>query len=241
MSTAQSQAALPAELEAIASAAHDQLHAQAGQDLSAQEAAQRHVAEAASAAITSGAALAAIADAEREGDLRARRELSGDVLRQLARAAKRKREADREYEQAIARAGRLGLSHRELAAAGAAEVSHGTVRAILTRATASLNGNEPQAAEEESTSERRHRAVSPGSSTARPCGLSAGVDVRGAERPAELRTVRFGAAGEPVGQVIAIPASGRQVDDPPAHTDRLEVARDPSGRLAARVVTIEHD
>lgn len=53
------------------------------------------------------------------------------------------------YEQAIARAGRLGLSHREIAAA--AEVSHGTVRAILTRATASLNGNEPQAAEEEST------------------------------------------------------------------------------------------
>jgi hypothetical protein len=144
MSTAQSQAALPAELEAIASTAHDQLHAQAGQDLSAQEAAQRHVAEAASAAITAGAALAAIADAEREGELRARRELSGDVLRQLARAAKRKREADREYEQAIARAGRLGLSHREIAAA---EVSHGTVHAILTRATASPNGNEPQAAE----------------------------------------------------------------------------------------------
>jgi len=36
--------------------------------------------------------------------------------------------------------------HREIAAA---EVSHGTVRAILTRATASLNGDEPQAAEEE--------------------------------------------------------------------------------------------
>ena len=149
MSTAQSEAALPAELEAIASAAHDRLHAQAGQDLSAQEAAQRHVAEAASAAITAGAALAAIADAEREGELRARRELSGDVLRQLARAAKRKREADGEYEQAIARAGRLGLSHREIAAA--AEVSHGTVRAILTRATASPNGNEPQAAKEEPT------------------------------------------------------------------------------------------
>ena len=105
MSTAQSEAALPAELEAIASAAHDRLHAQAEQDLSAQEAAQRHVAEAAS--------------------------------------------ADGEYEQAIARAGRLGLSHREIAAA--AEVSHGTVRAILTCATASPNGNEPQAAEEEST------------------------------------------------------------------------------------------
>ena len=56
------------------------------------------------------------------------------MLRQVTRAAKRKREADSEYEQAIARAGRLGLSHREIAAA--AEVSHGTVRAILARATA---------------------------------------------------------------------------------------------------------
>jgi hypothetical protein len=33
MSNAQSDAALPAELEMIASAAHDRLHAQAGQDL----------------------------------------------------------------------------------------------------------------------------------------------------------------------------------------------------------------
>ena len=78
--------------------------------------------------------LSAIADAERDGELRARQELSGDVLRQVTRAAKRKREADSEYEQAISRAGRLGLSHREIAAA--AQVSHGTVRAILTRATA---------------------------------------------------------------------------------------------------------
>jgi DNA-binding NarL/FixJ family response regulator len=140
-------AALSPELEAIAAAAHNRLQAQAAQDLSAREAAHRRVAEAASAAIAAGAALAAIAEAERAGELRARRELSGDVLRQLARAAKRKREADSEYEQGIARAGRLGLSHREIAAA--AEVSHGTVRAILTRATASPNGNEPQAAEEE--------------------------------------------------------------------------------------------
>ena len=84
------------------------------------------------------------ADAERDGELRARQQLSGDVL-----GDKRKREADREYEQAIGRAGRLGLSHREIAAA--AEVSHGTVRAILTRATASLNGTAPQATEQEST------------------------------------------------------------------------------------------
>ena len=40
---------------------------------------------------------------------------SADVLRQVTRAAKRKREADHEYEQAITRTGRLGLSHREIA------------------------------------------------------------------------------------------------------------------------------
>lgn len=122
--------ALSPELETIAAAAHDRLHAQAGADLSAVDQAARRVADAASAA---GARLGAIADAEREGELRARQELSGDVLRQVTRAAKRKREADSEYEHAISRAGRLGLSHREIAAV--AQVSHGTVRAILTRAS----------------------------------------------------------------------------------------------------------
>jgi DNA-binding NarL/FixJ family response regulator len=134
--------ALPPELEAIAAAAHDRLHAQAGQDLPAEQDAHRRVAEAASAAITAGAALGAIANAERTGELRARHELSTDVLRQVTRTAKRKREADAEYEQAVSRAGRLGLSHREIAAA--AQVSHGTVRAILTRATPSANGDQPQ-------------------------------------------------------------------------------------------------
>ena len=121
------------------------------------------MAEAASAAIAAGAALSAIADAERTGQLRARRALSPDVLRHVTRAAKRKREADSgireadsgireadsgireadsEYEQAIARAGRIGLSHRDIATA--AEFSHGTVRAILARSSASLNGNDQQ-------------------------------------------------------------------------------------------------
>ena len=125
--------ALSPELEAIAAAAHDRLTAQAGEDLSAIEEAERRVAEAASAAIAAGARLSAIADAERDGELRARQALSADVLRQVTRAAKRKRDADTEYEQAITRAGRLGLSHREIATA--AEVSHGTIRAILTRTT----------------------------------------------------------------------------------------------------------
>jgi hypothetical protein len=61
--------ALPPELEAIAAAAHDRLHAQAGEDLSAAQEAQRRVGEAARAAIWS--ALGAIADAERSGELRA--------------------------------------------------------------------------------------------------------------------------------------------------------------------------
>ena len=107
--------ALSPELEAIATAAHDRLHAQTGQDLSTIEEAERRVAEAASAAIAAGARLSAIADAERAGEQRARQELSADVLRQVTRAAKKKRDADTEYEQAITRAGRLGLSHREIA------------------------------------------------------------------------------------------------------------------------------
>jgi DNA-binding NarL/FixJ family response regulator len=133
--------ALSPELEAIAAAAHDRLHAQAGDDLSAIEQASRRVAEAASAAIAAAARLSPIADAEHDGELRARQELSADVLRQVTRAAKRKRGADREYEQAISRAGRLGLSHREIAVA--AQVSHGTVRAILTRASSITDNGRP--------------------------------------------------------------------------------------------------
>jgi len=136
--------ALPPELEAIAQAACDRLQAQAGQDLSGEQEAQQRVAASASAAIAAGAALGAIAEAERTGELRAREALRSDVLRQLTRAAKRKREADSEYEQAVHRAGRLGLSHRDIAQA--AEVSHGTVRAILARTDAAVNGSAPNGA-----------------------------------------------------------------------------------------------
>lgn len=64
------------------------------------------MAEVASAAIAAGARLGAIADAEQGGERRARQELSGDVLRQVTRAARRKRDADSEYEQAVGRAAR---------------------------------------------------------------------------------------------------------------------------------------
>jgi DNA-directed RNA polymerase specialized sigma24 family protein len=131
---------LSPELEAIAAAAHDRLRAEADGDAHTTSEAQRRVADAASRAITAGAALGAIADAERTGELRARHTLGADVLRQVGRAAKRKREVDDDYEQAVRRAGRLGLSHREIAAA--ATVSHGTVRAILSRANTNSAGPE---------------------------------------------------------------------------------------------------
>jgi DNA-binding NarL/FixJ family response regulator len=122
---------LAAELVAIAAAAANRLRGEVtgtGQD---DPELHRALAKAASAAITAGLPLGAIADAERTGQQRAREELRPDVLRQIARAARRKRETEVEYEQAVIRATRLGLTHREVAAA--AEVAHGTIRAILDR------------------------------------------------------------------------------------------------------------
>jgi hypothetical protein len=108
---------LSAELEAIAAAAHDRLRANAGEDAAGADEAQRRLAEAATAAIAAGTALSAIAEADRTGEQRARGAVGADVLRQVARSARRKREADSEYEQAIKGADRLGLSHREIARA----------------------------------------------------------------------------------------------------------------------------
>jgi DNA-binding NarL/FixJ family response regulator len=145
---------LSPELDAIATAAADRLRAAADANTTSHDELQRRVAQAASAAIGTGAALGAIADAERAGQTRARGELGPDALKRIARASRRRREADAEYEQEILRAGRIGLTHREIA--NAAEVAHGTVRAILTRTdsvgseplpardTVSANGGEPE-------------------------------------------------------------------------------------------------
>jgi DNA-binding NarL/FixJ family response regulator len=129
---------LPPELEAIATAAADRVRARLDEDAPARDEMRRKVADAASAAIATGTELAAIADAERAGQRRARADLAPDLLRRVSRAAGRKRQAETEYEQEILRAGRLGLSHREIASA--ATVAHATIRAILTRA----DGSEPQ-------------------------------------------------------------------------------------------------
>ena len=123
---------LAPELEAIATAACEQLCAKTDGDPKPEERLQRGVGDAAGRAIAAGLSLTAIADAEQIGQARAREQLGTEVLRAVQRAAQRKREAERTHEQAVARAARLGLAQRDIAAA--AHVAHGTIRAILTRA-----------------------------------------------------------------------------------------------------------
>lgn len=65
----------------------------------------------------------------------------GELQRRVAEAASAAIAADAEYEQEILRGDRLGLTHREIATA--AEVAHGTVRAILARTDASTSQPSP--------------------------------------------------------------------------------------------------
>jgi hypothetical protein len=122
---------LAGELEAIAIAAADRLRAVSDGDAERETELRRRVGEAASRAIGAGLSLASIADAERLGHRRAREELGRELLRRVERAAGRRRAAEHEYEQSVLRACRVGLAHRDVAAA--AQVAHGTVRAIAAR------------------------------------------------------------------------------------------------------------
>ena len=123
--------ALSGELDEIATSAAERLRALTGGDAECEADLRRRVGEAASRAIAAGLLLSTIADAEQVGQRRAREELGPDLLRRVERAARPKREAEHEYEQAVVRAVRLGLAHRDVAAA--AQVTHGTVRAIVAR------------------------------------------------------------------------------------------------------------
>ena len=122
---------LSGELEEIATSAAERLRALTDGDVEREADLRRRVGEAASRAIAAGLLLSSIADAEQIGQRRAREVLGPDLLRRVERAARRKREAEHEYEQAVVRAARLGLAHRDVAAA--AQVAHGTVRAIVAR------------------------------------------------------------------------------------------------------------
>lgn len=131
------------ELEAIAAAAAERLRALASGDPHNAVALDEAVGQAASAAIAARLPLAAMADAERTGQARARQELGSDILRRVERAATRKRDAEREYEAAVIRAAALGLPHRDIATR--AQVAHGTIRAIITRPDPASETTTPQA------------------------------------------------------------------------------------------------
>ena len=119
------------ELEAVIVAAEQQLRALAGENpLDAGPLAQA-LADAATAAIASGHPIAAIAQAEQRGQQQARTALSRELLARVERSARRRREAEHDLHQAIARAARLGLPQRDIASA--AQLAHGTIRAVLTR------------------------------------------------------------------------------------------------------------
>ena len=137
--------AMSPELDAIAAAAADRLRAQCGDDAATVDEHARRVADA--AAPLSAPAPGSARSPPPSGWGRTAPATSWAPTSSVVSSAppSAKREADSEYEHAITRAGRLGLSHREIAAA--AHVSHGTIRAILARATPGANNgraDEPQ-------------------------------------------------------------------------------------------------
>lgn len=110
---------------------------------------------AAKAALDAGHGLAAVAAAEAAGQEAARSRLRAEVLRDVARSARKKREAIAEHHAAVTRAASLGLGAREIAER--AGVAHGTVAAIVRRQahpapavgeTAAGNGGDTGAADE---------------------------------------------------------------------------------------------
>jgi hypothetical protein len=130
------------ELAAVADAAGQKLRAEADTDWDAVQAASDALVTAASSAMSAGYELSDIAKAETDGKQAVRNALRGDTLKFVARTGQQAREARIEHHEAIARAMRLGLSTREIAAA--AGVTHGTVRAISNRLA---SGDAPDAAD----------------------------------------------------------------------------------------------
>lgn len=116
-------------LDDVRAAAEAALEAQAAGGADSDSAAR--LTAAAKAALDAGHGLAAVAGAEAAGQQAARSRLRTDVLRDVARSAKKKREASAEHDAAVSRAASLGLGTREIAER--AGVAHGTVAAIVRR------------------------------------------------------------------------------------------------------------
>ena len=129
-----------ATVEAVADAAADRLRAETNDNAQQAADAQQALITATSSAMAAGVSLAQIVAAEQAGHARVRDELGKELLRSVERAKRRRSEIEREWENAIRRAGRLGLAHRDIAVA--AEVGPATIRTILARLA---NGTDPTA------------------------------------------------------------------------------------------------
>jgi hypothetical protein len=137
---------------AIESGAFDRARAQVNDDDAAATEAGARIAGAVGAAISAGASIASIAQFERVGMERARAELGRELLRSVAQATKRKREADHAFRTAIIKAARL-LPHREIA--GQAGVTHNSVRAIISRDPLQ-SASEADAASDDANAQQQH-------------------------------------------------------------------------------------
>jgi hypothetical protein len=131
---------VPAELSAVADAAGERLRAETDEEPEAADRAAAALLNAATSAMGAGYSLSEIAQAETSGKERVRDALGGDALRRVQRTGRQAHDARTEHHRAIARAMRLGLSTREIAAA--ANVTHGTVRAIVNRLTVAAPGSD---------------------------------------------------------------------------------------------------
>lgn len=131
----------PPELATVSQAAGERLRAETDEDFPAIDRTSQELVNAATAAMGAGYSLTEIARAETSGKDEVRLALSGDALRRVERTGRQAREAQLEHHRSIARAMRLGLSTREIAAA--ANVTHGTIRAITNRLAASGSGTAP--------------------------------------------------------------------------------------------------
>ena len=128
-------------LDAVAQAGAALLRAETDQNVTAAREARDVLMRAATAAMQGGIPLRDITAAESRGQSEIRQELRGDTLRKVERARRQMRDAERSYHTAVERAVRLGLSTREIA--HAADVTHGTIRAITARLHGGDNGSTP--------------------------------------------------------------------------------------------------
>lgn len=136
---------VPPELLAVAEAAGERLRAETDEDSAAADNASQAILSAATSAMSAGYSLSEIARAEARGKEEVKSALSGDALKRVERSGRQARDARAEHHQAIARAMRLGLSTREIAVA--ADVTHGTIRAIVNRLAIKGAGAKPESSQ----------------------------------------------------------------------------------------------